>query len=435
MFERGSGAAGRRGSSRRVIASVLFRFSAAAHRLVLTAPLPRCPAAPLGALPILLFLPIPAHAQGTPDLEESKRRLEEIRAERDRLQRQRERLQGQVHDVNDELSNIERQRESTQRIVNEIERQIGGLASQLDRSSAELILAQDNLAERRAVLQRRLVDIYKRGPLHTYQVLLAAESFGDLLSRYKYLYLTSEQDRSLVTDVEKLRNRVVQQRNNILNVRSELDRRREEREAEASKYSALASERASKLQSLQRSARNTERRLGELLKDESRLNGVLASLERARRDEAARGALRGGVRAPGSITTADLGKLDWPVEGTIVYRFGRDTLPSGGVIRWNGVGIAAPVGTRVKAVESGKVRLVGQFGTYGLTIVLEHGNGYYSVYAHLETADVKLGAAVSKGGVIGTVGGLNSDYGPHLHFEIRGDKQIALDPTMWLRRK
>jgi len=285
------------------------------------------------------------------------------------------------------------------------------------------------------VLQRRLVDIYKRGTLHTFQVLLAAESFGDLLSRYKYLYLTSEQDRSLVTDVEKLRNRVVQQRNNILNVRGELDRRREEREAEASKYSALASERASKLQSLQRSARNTERRLTELQKDESRLNGLLASLERARRDEAARGALRGGVSAPGSITTADLGKLDWPVEGTIVYRFGRDTLPSGGVIRWNGVGIAAPVGTPVKAVESGKVRLVGQFGTYGLTIVLEHGNGYYSVYAHLETAGVKLGASASKGGVIGTVGGQNSDYGPHLHFEIRGDKQIALDPTMWLRRK
>ena len=161
---------------------------------------------------VLLLSATPAHAQGTPDLEDSRRRLEEIRAERDRLQQQQRRLQGQVHDVNDELSNLERQRESTHRIVNEIERQIGGLASQLDRSSAELILAQDNLAERRAVLQRRLVDIYKRGPLHTFQVLLAAEGFGDLLSRYKYLYLTSQQDRSLVTDVEKLRNRVGNQR-------------------------------------------------------------------------------------------------------------------------------------------------------------------------------------------------------------------------------
>jgi septal ring factor EnvC (AmiA/AmiB activator) len=319
--------------------------------------------------------------------------------------------------------------------VSEIERQIGGLSGQLDRSSAELILAEDNLAERRAVLERRLVEIYKRGRLYTFQALLAAESFGDLLSRYKYLYLTSRQDRALVTDVEQLRNRVVTERNTILNVRTQLDRSRQEREAEYAKYTELARARARRLEALQRSARSTERRLTALQKDEARLNGLLAALERARRDEAARGALRGGVSTPGSITTASLGKLDWPVEGTIVYRFGRDTLPSGGIIRWNGVGIAAAMGTPVHAVEAGKVRLVGQFGTYGLTIVLEHGNGYYSVYSHLQSAAVKLGAAVTKGATIGAVGGENSDYGPHLHFEIRGENQVALDPTTWLRKR
>src|SRR5918999_244728 len=140
MCKRESGEAGRRGSLPQLC--VPFRSHYAA-------PLTRLPAYLLVALAMLLCSPIPALGQGTPDLEESRRRLDEIRAERDRLQRQRERLQGQVHDVNDELSNLERQRESTQRIVNEIERQIGGLASQLDRSSAELILAQDNLAERR----------------------------------------------------------------------------------------------------------------------------------------------------------------------------------------------------------------------------------------------------------------------------------------------
>jgi septal ring factor EnvC (AmiA/AmiB activator) len=374
-------------------------------------------------------------AQQPSDIEQSRRRLEAIRQERDSLERQQERLQGQVHDVHDELNILERRRLSTQRIVGEIERQIGGLSSELDRSTAELILAEDNLEDRRAVLQRRLVDIYKRGPLYTFQALLAAESFGDLLSRYKYLYLTSRQDRALVLEVETLRNRVVAQRNEILNVRGQLDRTRVEREAEVAKYTELAQVRARRLDDLQRSARRTERRLSALEKDEARLNGLLAALERARREEAARGALRGTVAGPGSITTADLGKLDWPVEGTIVYRFGRDTLPSGGIIRWNGVGIAAAVGTPVRAVESGKVRLVGQFGTYGLTIVLEHGNGYYSVYAHLQSAGVKLGATVSKGQAIATVGGQNSDYGPHLHFEIRGENQVALDPTEWLRRR
>ena len=389
----------------------------------------------ISVLSVFSVLSAPLYAQTDTEVAQSRHRLEEIRRERDSLQQQQQRLVGQVHDVNDELSNLERQRESTQRIVNEIERQIGGLASQLDRSTAEMILAEDNLADRRAVLERRLVDIYKRGPLYTFQALFAAESFGDLLSRYKYLYLTSRQDRALVTDVESLRNRVVSERNTILDVRKQLDRTREEREAEYAKYSDLARARERRLQSLQQSARRTERRLTTLQKDEARLNGVLAALERARRDEATRGVLRGGISAPGSITTADIGKLDWPVDGTIVYRFGRDTLPSGGIIRWNGVGIAAPVGTPVKAVEAGKVRLVGQFGTYGLTIVLEHGNGYYSVYSHLQEAAVKLGTTVAKGEMLGTVGGENSDYGSHLHFEIRGENQVALDPTEWLRKR
>jgi septal ring factor EnvC (AmiA/AmiB activator) len=379
-----------------------------------------------------LLIPPRAHAQDS--LEASRRRLQEIRRERDRLEQQQERLQGQVHDVRDELTNLERQRESTGKIVDEIERQIGGLSGRLDRSSAELILAEDNLAERRAVLERRLVEIYQRGPLYTFQALLAAESFGDLLSRYKYLYLTSRQDRTLVTDVEKLRNRVVEQRDDLLDVRRQLDRTREEREAEFTKYSELADARTRRLSVLNRSARSTERQLAALQKDEARLNSLLAALERARRDDASRG-LRGATPLPGSITTADLGNLDWPVEGTIVYRFGRDTLPSGGIIRWNGVGIAAAVGTTVKAVSSGKVRLVGQFGTYGLTVVLEHGNGYYSVYSHLQSASVKLGGTVAQGQAIGTVGGENSDYGAHLHFEIRGENQVALDPAEWLKKK
>src|SRR5688500_13155239 len=395
----------------------------------------RRPAAPpLAALAMLALLGQPGTAQEQPDPGQSRRRLQEIRRERDRLQRQQERLQGQVHDVNDELHNLERQRESTQKIVDEIERQIGGLSGQLDRTSAELILAEDNLAERRAVLERRLVDIYKRGALYTFQALLAAESFGDLLSRYKYLYLTSRQDRALVGDVEKLRNRVVDQRDDLLDVRKQLDRTREEREAEYSKYTELAQARARRLSQLRRSARSTERRLDSLQRDESRLNNVLAALERARRDEASRG-LRGATPLPGSITTADLGRLDWPVEGAVVYSFGRDTLPSGGIIRWNGIGIAAGAGTPVKSVEAGKVRLVGQFGTYGLTVVLEHGNGYYSVYSHLQSAAVELASTVTRGQLIGRVGGENSDYGPHLHFEIRGENQVALNPTEWLRNR
>jgi septal ring factor EnvC (AmiA/AmiB activator) len=376
-------------------------------------------------------------AQSARELQESRQRLAEIKAERERLQRQQAQLQGQVHDVEDELDNIERQKQSTSRIVLEIERQIGGLTSQLDQASAELVLAQDNLAERKAVLERRLVDIYKRGPLHTWKVLLTAESFGDLLRRYKYLYLTSEQDRALVSDVERLRDRVARQRGEIVTVKDQLDATRVEREQELSQYSRLADAREKRLGTLQRSARANAQRLLQLERDASRLNNVLAALEKAARAEAAKSRASGTRSAPigGALTTASLGRLDWPVEGRIVYQFGRDTLPQGGVIRWNGIGIAAAPGTAVHAVEAGRVRLVETMGTYGLTVILEHGNGYYSIYSHLQGAAVKAGDDVKKGQILGAVGGENSDYGPHLHFEIRGENQMALDPLDWLRRR
>lgn len=396
----------------------------------------------LGALALLP--PATAWAQANPsrELQESRRRLEEIKAERARLARQQERLQGQVHDVADELDNLERQRTSTNRIVDEIERQIGGLTDQLSRSSAELVLAQDNLAERRAVLERRLVDIYKRGTLYTFQVLLAAESFGDLLSRYKYLYLTSRQDRTLVGDVERLRNRVAQQRTDIVRVKEQLDASRSDREQELARVNQLKEQRARRLASLQRSARGNERRLVELERDAARLNDLLATLERTRREDAARAAARRAdpAAAPAAperatITTASLGRLEWPVDGRIVFQFGRQTLPSGSVIRHNGIGIAAPAGTPVRAVEGGTVALVERISTYGLSVIVAHGDGYYSLYMQLASASVRKGDAIAKSQVVGTVGGQNSDYGPHLQFQIRGENEVALDPAEWLRRR
>ncbi len=368
------------------------------------------------------------------DLNESRRRLEEVRRERAQLEQERTRLQGQAHDLNKELENLERQRQSTNRIVNEIETQIGGLNSHADRAAADLVLAQDNLADKRAVLSRRLAEIYKRGTLYTFEVLVAAQSFGDLLSRYKYLFIQSRQDKALLSDVEKLTGQVTRRRREILQIRSDLDRTREDRETELRRYGQLVNERARRLSETRRDTRNTEQRLSAMQRDEARLNDLLAELEARARSRQPVGR-PGAAASTGTLTTADIGKLDWPADGPIVYNFGREQLSSGAVIRWNGIGIGAAVGTPVKAVESGTVQLVQVLGTYGLTVVIAHGNGYRSLYMHLSEAKTTLGAAVQRGEIIGTVGGETTDEGPHLHFEIRGEDGIALDPADWLKRR
>jgi septal ring factor EnvC (AmiA/AmiB activator) len=384
-------------------------------------------ALPSSPFPLLSQRPQPLEQQ----LRDNQRRLEDIRRERSAVEQELEQLRTQAHSLSDELSNIERQKETTNRIVNELDRQINGLSTQIAQITVDLVLAQDALEEKRAVLERRLVDIYKRGALYAYQALLAAESFGDLLSRYKYLYLVSRQDRLLANDMFKLRDRIGRERQTLLDARDALARRKAERTDELQRFVSLERERQASLRETRRSSRAAEQRLSELERNEHALNDRIAALERARREAEARGAAVGAA----TITTGDLGRLDWPVAGRVVYQFGTATGPNNTRIPWHGIGIAAATGTPVRAVASGVVSLAGPLGTYLTSVLLDHGGGYYTFYGYLADATVAKGQRVAKGDVIGHVGGESSDEGPHLHFEIRGQGGIALDPVNWLKSR
>jgi septal ring factor EnvC (AmiA/AmiB activator) len=181
------------------------------------------------------------------------------------------------------------------------------------------------------------------------------------------------------------------------------------------------------LRELERTGTRTDKQLSQLERDEIDLNRQITALIEAAR--------RTTTTGPGSITTADIGQLDWPVEGPIVFNFGREPQPDGVVLRHNGIGIGAPVGTTVKVVAAGTVVSIRRWGIFGLLILVDHGGEHLSLYAQLEQSLVAVGDAVTDGQVIGTVGGANSEYGPHLHFEIRGAQAIALDPTAWLQQR
>ncbi len=364
-------------------------------------------------------------------MQENQRRLEGIRRERSTVEEELSRLRTQAHSLSDELANIDRQKQTTNRLVNELDRQINGLGGQIDQTTVDLLLAEDALLEKRAVLERRLVDIHKRGALYSYEVLLTAESFGDLLSRYKYLFLISRQDRLLANDMDKLRRRIARERTVLVEARDQLERRRRERTQELDRFLALERERGQNLRETRRGEREAQRRLTKLERDEREMNDRIAALERVRREAEARGV----TSSRGTITTSDIGQLGWPVDGRLLYQFGTDVGPNNTRIPRHGIGIGAPVGTPVKSVAGGTASVVGRMSTYLLTIILDHGGGYYSVYAQLDSARVRQGDRVAAGQVIGTVGGASSDEGPHLYFEIRGQGGIVLDPINWLKQR
>ncbi len=368
-------------------------------------------------------------------IRENRERLEAIRVERDQLQSELDRLRGRAHSISGELANLERQAAVTNQIVNELDRQIGSMRGQLDTLTLELLLAEDNVTEKQAVLERRVSDIYKRGPMWAFEVMLAAESFGDLLSRYKYLYLATRHDQALVGDVRDLRDRIASQRRQSVNVRQELGRQRDERGLELTRYQRLERARSRSLRQTRVSERQAEKRLDSLARDEDRLNDILAALERARRRSLATGGNVEGRLTEGTIHTSDLGSLNWPAEGPVRYQFGRFRRPDGTHIRYNGIGIGTPVGTPVHSIERGTIRVAEPLNTYGPTVVVDHGGGFYTLYLYLSRVDVSVGQVVDAGAVVGLSGGENSDEGPHLEFQIRGEGGIALDPVNWLKNR
>ena len=399
----------------------------------------------IGALPVVLGMPLHLGAQqaGPPPssqpqsaaerLKAQKDELEKIRLEREDLQRRLHGLQSTVHDLSQERTNIERQADATARAVRSLDRQLGTLASEEGHTTEALIRAQDELAIKRSVLTHRVRDIYKRGALYSVEALLSAQSIGELLARYKYLHLVAQRDRALVTRVEALGQQIGNQRQGLATPRNDVESSRQQRAEEEKRLRQLDERRARSLAQAEATERQAESRLAQISKDEARLGNIIAVLEVERKRAAGRG---GSAPASSStLKTADYGRLDWPVEGNIIYQFGRLVNPNNTTTRWLGIGIAAPEGTPVKAVEAGVVALVDEsLGTYGRTVMLQHGGNDYSIYSSLGRISVAKGTRVAKGQTIGTVGKSDPDMEPHLHFEMRPG-QRAVDPLEWLRSR
>ncbi len=404
---------------------------------------PRLGTALIPAL-LLLLLPVGAGAQDQElarELRESRNRLEEIQGERLRLQREMEALRSQVRDVSAELRNVERQISVSRSALAEVEFQVETVTSRIEENTRELLLTRERLAESQATLNRRLRNVYKRGALHSVRVLLGADSFSDLLNRYRYLEMLAAYDRSLVRRVEELEGVLDHQNQALQEDLSELGRLRQDRLQEMAELRQVESSRQAALERFRSRERVAMSRLETLEADEGRLTDLIGDLERQRMEQDRR---RAATPTPARnleatpLSRSDAGSLAWPVEGDVVYRFGRDRRSDGTVLRWNGLGIGAPTGTPVRAVRPGRVVLAGPFEGYGPTVILSHGEGFYTLYLYLEEIGVVEGHDVEAGQVVGTVGGANTPEGPHIEFQIRTPAEgsgvpRAQDPLQWLR--
>lgn len=381
---------------------------------------------------LVLGVAASAAAQGTDArLRQQREELDRIRRERDSLQAEARELQGRVRTLSDEVTVLGRQVSATTRLIRSLDQQLTAMNAEVDTVNRRVAEAEAEVTARRARLRERIRDIYKRGPLFATEAFLAARSFGELVARYKYLHELALYDRAVVKRVEDLYQQIAAQRQLLVRLQDEFRRNREEKAREQLRLRDLEAQQQRALAQTRRSAQQIASRLAQIQRDEQRVAQLIAAAEAAAR----RGSgPAGGTAGTSALRTSDFGKLDWPVEGAIIYTFGRAVNPNNTAIRWNGIGIEAPLGTPVRALADGEIMVAEPIGTYGLTVIVQHGGGDYSVYGSLQGASVAKGARVRKGQVIGTVGRADPDLSPHLHLEIRPNGR-AVDPLTWLQER
>jgi septal ring factor EnvC (AmiA/AmiB activator) len=390
-----------------------------------------------------VMLATPVVAQNSRDaerkLEKIQRELKSVAAERRKIESQRGSASRQLRDADEKvgLSN-RRLREIESRMAKE-QASLAGLQEQRAALHARMGAQRQELAQ-------LLRAAYLQGQDAPLKLLLAQDRVADgsrMLSYYGYLQRDrmrriGELDAQL-RELDDIEQAIVQRR-------TELDRTREQQRSQLGKLQSDRKARASLVAQLDERYNDRSTREKELGRDAKGLEQLLKKLRvaaaraeaqrRAAAERAAREKPADGTaprRKPAVVTSApapQVGGLGWPVSGSLLAGYGA-TMPDGRGS--DGLLIAAAAGTPVKAVADGTVVYAEWMTGYGLLLIVDHGNGYMSLYAHNDALLKDVGDAVKRGDAVSTVGTSGGHGRAALYFELRRNG-APVNPGAWLRR-
>jgi murein DD-endopeptidase MepM/ murein hydrolase activator NlpD len=382
-----------------------------------------------------LALATPAAGQESPGAEKARvdQRIAELQAEIDVAKQREGVLTSQLSEIASELRAAQSAVESAQASLGQLEAELATEQARLERLTA-LLETQTRRLERlqreyaRAVeiLEQRVRLAYIHEPPDALAFIVSASSFADIIDNYEFVSRIGAQDRRIAREVDTAKKKAAAERQatartraltaavvSVISARTE--EAREVRDRLAAGRDTLASARSLKQSAIFDARESRE----EYLEEVEALAAESAALAAAIRS-AQTGAGSSGTGAPSSAG------LIWPVDGAVVSGFG---------MRWGrmheGIDITASTGTPIRAAAAGTVIHAGWLGGYGNLVVVDHGNGLATAYAHASVIVVSVGQAVSQGETVSLVGSTGNSSGPHLHFEVRVNG-IAVDPLLYL---
>jgi len=373
------------------------------------------------ALSLMLVLPaICAAKTVSAELERIKSQIEQERKKLESANREQNKVLSEMELI-DKKINLFNQKSA------ELKRQQTLISSQIRTLEQEISKIKARLDAQKETLARRLRARYEMGEVGTLEVLFSSQQISDLVLRDEYLGRVYELDQKLIREYQQGLIELDRKKNELSEKQVEL-----EANIQAATWTLeqLSGEKAGKDQILEKVRQEKQAHLSALseLEDAERaLEEELKKIEKAEKKKP-----KITPNRPEPVNAPPLGKFCMPVSGKIEEKFGPLIDPKFGTQTMHkGVDIGARPGQTVRAIGSGSVAYADWFRGYGNLIIIDHNNGYYSLYAHLDRLDKSAGDDVKKGQAVGTVGDTGSLKGPFLYFELRYHTQ-AVDPENYL---
>jgi len=350
--------------------------------------------------------------------------------------------------VSNELQEINRNLEQKKTELGKLDRDLRKVEINLAKTRREITAALDETERKKREITKRLSSLYKAGNIGLLRMVFSSESLSSVSETTCYMKAVVEYDKKIfdeynqkMDELHSLKNSLEQEANRKESIKRGIASKKNEIEQEKDKKSAY-------LKKVRNDRASQEASLKELNANAARLQSMLAKLEAANRRKASRTALRQTQRSKdGKKTTqyqslppvpdrgflSQKGRMSLPVRGQIIENYGKHKHPDFDSYTFSkGLSISAAPGTSIRSIYDGTVIFADYFKGYGNMVIVDHGGGYFSLYAHASKILKRVGAQIAKNDVLATVGDVDSLKGPLLYFEIRRQGK-PLDPSGWVR--
>jgi septal ring factor EnvC (AmiA/AmiB activator) len=368
-------------------------------------------------------------------IDDKSKSLKKIRNEISNFKKDLERNKHKEKTLLSQLNHTEEEISLTEKLLTQLEWEIKERKKQIGIMESTIRLNNTKIEELKKQIATQYTYLYKRGKFSDLELLLTAGSINQAFYRYKYLRIINNIHKS---NKEKIKDKI-RTTELLKNQRQTELKERELLIAEKNKAKRnLYNQKQTRSRQLNQAKKNQKyyaTKIKEKEKAAKEIQSIIAKLEKEKEKRAMEIARQRTLRGVKDTTpfSKKKGALPWPVSGNVVSKFGKHRHPRLKTVTENsGIDIQARRGQPVVAVADGVITTITYIRGYGRTIIIDHGENYYSVYTHIENVKVREDQYIARNTPIAEIGDSGSFDGTRLHFEI-WNNNLKLNPEIWLQ--